>query len=107
MGLFRKSIELGFGALLLTKDAAEELIHELTDDDGLERERAREIVDDLARRAGALRDELAGAVRHEVDQAVNAAGLVRRAEFDKLAAKVAALEARAAAGRTFEGTSDF
>jgi polyhydroxyalkanoate synthesis regulator phasin len=111
MGLLRKSVELGFGALLLTKEAAEDLYKELTDEDGVEREKAHAMVDDLLARAGTWRDDVVKTLREEVNQAIQAAGLVPRSDYDALAARVQALESQVrlcrAGSLPFEGTSDF
>jgi len=95
--------------LLLSKDTAEHLVAELTADENWDGPRAREAVEDLTRRAGQLADELQEAIRAEVDRALDAAGYVRRAEFERLEARLAAVEA-AQRGETpdlpFESGSD-
>lgn len=90
MSLLKRSLELGLGALLMTKEAAEELIDELAgqeDDEG-----KRKLLDELVEKGEKLRDQLGEAIRGEVDQAIERTGLVRRAEYEALLARVEALE---------------
>jgi polyhydroxyalkanoate synthesis regulator phasin len=107
MSLLRRSMELGLGALLLTKDAAEQLVRDLAEKDEPVAD-AGVGAEDLRRRAQRFAEELAQAVKEDVDQALAAAGMVRREEYEQLQARVAALEARLAADAAgFEPTSEF
>jgi polyhydroxyalkanoate synthesis regulator phasin len=95
MGLLRRSLELGLGALMLTKEAADELLDEAAaEDDGGDSARAREIVAELRERGRKAREELAEGIRREVDAVLERGHLVRREEYDALLARVEALEAR-------------
>jgi polyhydroxyalkanoate synthesis regulator phasin len=111
MGLLRRSVELGMGALLLTKETAEQLVRELVEDDNRDPAQAETLSAELRGRAQALREEFTAAVREDLDHAIAAAGLVRRSDYDQLAARVAALEAdlrlRRSATLPFESTSEF
>ena len=97
MSLLRRSLELGLGALLLTKEAAEGLLDNLGGDDQASHEQ-RERAEELAARARRFLDELAESVRGEVERAIARAGMVRRDEYDALAARVRALEQRLGGG---------
>jgi len=111
MGLLRRSVELGLGALLLTKETAEQLVRELVEDDDRDPEQAETMSEELRRRAQALREEFSAAVREDLDRAIEAAGLVKRSDYEQLAARVAALEAEQRLHRSaalpFESTSEF
>ena len=110
MGLLKRSVELGLGALLLGKETAEEVVRELVASDH-DSERAKAAGAELRERARAFADEVSAALRDDLDQAIAAAGLVRRSEYDQLAARVAALEAdqhlRRSSALPFESTSEF
>lgn len=106
MGLLRRSLELGLGALLLTKEAAEDLLGPPVEGESPEdRERRRRTVDEIVARGQRFREELEESLREEVDAALARAGLVRREEFDRLAERVLELERRLAGGE-FEAASD-
>lgn len=111
MGLLQRGAELGLGALLLTRETAEELVRDLLGEDREESEPGP--VDRLRTRAESLRAEFAQTINDDLDRALAAAGLIRRAEFDRLAARVAALEAQLSlrrvtgAGVPYESTSEF
>ncbi|MBI2299141.1 MAG: hypothetical protein HYU66_09410 [Armatimonadetes bacterium] len=94
MSLLRRSLELGLGALLLSKEAAEDLFDNLAAGEPEADRRAR--AKELAERARRWCDDLAASLRTEADSAVARAGLVRRAEYEALVARVAVLEAAAA-----------
>lgn len=108
MGLLRRSLELGAAAWLLTKEAADELIEDLTKDGGMEREKADSLLADLRRRGQEVRDDIAESIRSEVDEATKRAGLVRKSELDALRTRVEALERRLSEveGLRFEPTTE-
>lgn len=86
MSLLREALELGLGALVLTKETAEEMLagaSEFTGDD----------TGDLRAKGRRLADELTALIRREVDATASRGGFVRRDEHEALAARVAALEA--------------
>ena len=95
MSLLRRSLELGLGAVMLTKEAAEEVL------DDLAGQRSEADSDDHQRRLQALADrgrelwgEVEASIRREVAAAVEHAGLVRRSEYEQLLQRVTALEQR-------------
>lgn len=93
MGLLRRSMELGLGAMILTKEAAEELFDELSSDAaGSDPQERRRLVDELVEKGQKLRAELTQTIRAEVDHAIERSGLVRRSDYEALAARVEALE---------------
>lgn len=94
MSLLRRSLELGLGAMLLTKEAAEELLEDLSGEQSDAGPRTRKAVEDLLERGQELRAELAESIRHEVDQALQRAGLARRSELEALEQRLALLEAK-------------
>ena len=107
MDILRRSLELGLGALALTRDKAEQLLDELSGPSAMvdadERERQ---VQELLLRGRQFADEFAEAVRKEVAQALARSGLVRREEYDALQARVDELERRLAGAADIEPASD-
>ncbi len=94
MRLLKRSLELGLGAMLLTKEAAEELLEDLSGEGSDAGPRTRQAVEDLLERGQELREELVASVRHEVDHALQRAGLARRSELDAIEQRLALLEAK-------------
>lgn len=105
MSLLRRSVELGLGALMLTREAVEELLGQ-PEDDVIEVDQRRELAEELLAKGRQLREELSLTIRREVDEALARSGLVRRAEYEALEARVAALEARLAGDPGIESASD-
>lgn len=106
MSLLRKSMELGFGALLLTKEAAEELLNELGDGSEAEEGERRRLLDELVAKGQRLRQELSDSVAAEVDAAIERSGLVRRRDYEALLARVEVLERRLMGSGVIESASD-
>lgn len=97
MDLLRRSLELGLGALMLTKEAAEDVLDELTDEE--DRAKTKQALDELLERGQKWRRELAEQLAGEVKKAVSQAGLVTREEHQQLQARVAELERALAEGQ--------
>ena len=94
VGLLKKSLELGLGAMLLTKEAAEELLDDLGHDGSAEEPETRQVVAEIVERGQQLRAELAESIRNEIDSALQRAGLARRSELAALEQRIVLLEAR-------------
>jgi len=94
MGLLKRSLELGLGAMLLTKEAAEELLDDLSGEGSDAGPKTRERVKELLDRGQQLREELAESIRNEIDHALRRSGLARRSEIEALEQRLAVLEAK-------------
>lgn len=90
--LFEKAALAGIGALALTQKKAEELLAELKERYGISEEEGRALIDRLKTEADAQQQRLSDVARDEVQRACDRFGLVRREEFDRLAARITALE---------------
>jgi len=107
MSILRRSLELGLGALAVTREHAEAWLDELAQREevpaGAERDR---LIDDLMERGRQFGEELSEAVRKEVAAALARSGLVRREEYETLLARVAELERRVAGAPAIEPVAD-
>ncbi|CAN5461251.1 hypothetical protein BH24ACT7_BH24ACT7_07570 [soil metagenome] len=81
----------------LTRRAAEALVRMLVRQGEATADRAEQLVTDALARSERNRDALLGAVRAEIEPAVDRLGLVRREELQRLAVRVETLERRLAA----------
>jgi len=90
--LFKKTLATGLGAMLFTKEKAEELVEELVEQGRLNREEAEVIIDDLMEMFEKERDETKDKVKKEFEELLEKAGLKRDNEIDNLKDKVRNLE---------------
>lgn len=90
--LLEKAALAGIGALVLSQKKAEELLAELKERYGVSEEEGRALLDKLKVRADEEQQRLSEAARDEVQRACERFGLVRREEFERLAARVETLE---------------
>jgi len=93
-GIIERSLELGLGALTLTKEKIEEMVEDLDKLRDAPRERGRELVDRLLEKGREARQELREFIARETEQALAKANLAPRSELEALKARVEALEAR-------------
>ncbi len=107
MGLLRRSLELGLGALAVTKQAAEDLLHAWDGDSGDDPEgERRQQLGALLTRARQFQGELAAAVRDEVSALLERSGWVRREEYEALRGRVDELERKLAGDPDIEVVAD-
>lgn len=88
--ILEKSLLMGLGALTLTRDKVKEAVNALVEDEEVEPEDARKLIDALVARGEKERDELRKIVRHEVERVRP----VTRQEFEELGQRVDDLAAR-------------
>lgn len=90
--LFEKTAMMGMGALSLSQKKAEELLGELKERIGCSEEEGRALLEKLKTQAEEQKNLLTKAAEEEVQKACERLGLVRREEFERLAARLDALE---------------
>lgn len=92
--LFEKAAMMGIGALSLSQKKAEELLSELKERCGCSEEEGKALIEKFKAQAEAQKELLRKAAEEEVQKTCERLGLVRREEFEKLLARVDALEKR-------------
>ncbi len=88
----RKLLLAGLGTLDLTEEKARALFNDLVARGEMSEKEARELISGWTKKAGEQRLKLQQQIEEGVHKAIDSVGLVRRAEFDALAAKLAELE---------------
>ncbi|HIE52807.1 MAG TPA: polyhydroxyalkanoate synthesis regulator [Armatimonadetes bacterium] len=101
-GLIERSLELGLGALALTKEKAQELVDELVKLKAVPKERGKELLERMLERGREARDQLEQVVQRQVKEALQKAKLVTRSEYEALLQRIAALEEKLAAAEAEE-----
>lgn len=90
--LFEKATLMGIGALSLSQKKAEEVLAEIKERYECSEEEGRALLEKLKAQAEAQKELLSKAASDEVQKACDRFGLVRREEFDRLVARIDALE---------------
>lgn len=90
--MFEKAVLTGLGAISLSQKKAEELLTELRDKYKVSEEEGKAFLDKMQKAAQESRERMTEMAETEVRKVIEKAGLVPRAEFEKLQKKVAALE---------------
>ncbi len=86
--LVRKAFALGWGALALTREAAEKLVDELVKKGEMGREEARELVNDLLERGKKEREEVQKVIRQEMERVLGELKLPSRDDLSRLEEKI-------------------
>jgi len=90
--VLRKLLLAGLGTLDLTEEKVRSVFNDLVARGEMSDNEARELLSTWARRAGEQRERVQRQIEEGIHRALDAAGLVRRADFDALAARVAEIE---------------
>ncbi len=88
----RQLLLAGLGTLDLTEEKARALFNDLVARGEMSEKEARELITGWTKKAGEQRLKFQQQIEEGVHKAVDSVGLVRRAELDALAAKLAELE---------------
>jgi len=86
--LLRKAFTLGWGAMTLTREAAEKLADELVKKGQVGQEEARDLVNDLLERGKKEREEVQKVIRQEMARTLGELNLPSRDDLLRLEAKV-------------------
>ncbi len=90
--LLKKIVSLGFGAMLVSKDKAEEVVNELVKKGELGQEEGKSLVRELMEKGEASVNELEGKIENIVKSVTEKLSLPSRKEFDELKAQVEELK---------------
>jgi polyhydroxyalkanoate synthesis regulator phasin len=101
--LLDKSLEVGLGAVVLTKQSVSKLIDELVAKGSLGREEARKVVAQMVERGREEKEQVENLITQTAEKVVERAGLARRADLEALAARVDRLERQAESGQGTPG----
>ncbi len=92
--LLDKTIELGLGAALLTKEAATKLVDDLVQRGAVTRDEGRKLVDQMMDKGRGQKEKMEAFVSDVAHRVVERSDLARRSRVDDLERRVAALEER-------------
>ncbi len=92
--LFDKMVNLGLGAISLTKERAELFIDEMVERGEISKEDAKETLDDIMKKGQEQREEVRTMIQEEIDSWKNKFGVVTRAELEKMAERIKDLESK-------------
>ena len=97
--LLEKTIELGLGAALLTKEAATKLVDDLVQRGAVTRDEGRKLVDQMMEKGRGQKEKMEAFVSDVAQRVVERADVARRSHVEDLERRVAALEERLKQGR--------
>ncbi len=80
---FKKSINLGLGLLMYSREKVEELVEELIDKGEVAKKDAREFADDLVRRGEEQKEELKNLIQDAVIKALDNVNVARKEDLVK------------------------
>ena len=89
--LWKRYLDAGMEFTQLTRSRAESIVKELIKAGEVQRDERQQRIAELLDRSRRNTEELVGAVRKELNQQLSSLGVVTKAEFKKLEAKVDAL----------------
>jgi polyhydroxyalkanoate synthesis regulator phasin len=92
--LFEKTIEIGLGAALLTKEGATRLVDDLVKRGTVTRDEGKKLVDDMMDKGKGQKQKMESFVGDVVERMLGKADLARRSTVEDLERRLAALEKR-------------
>lgn len=96
MDMFDRFINLGFGMFSITRERAQAYIDEMVERGEIKREDARDSVDEVIQKGEQQRQEFSNMIQDEIDKWRSKFGVVSRAEYEELLARIKELEAKQA-----------
>jgi len=92
--LLEKTIELGLGAALLTKESASKLVDEMVKRGDVSREEGKKLVSDMVEKGKGQKQKMEDFVVEIVERALGKADIARRSQVEELEKRIAELEGR-------------
>lgn len=92
--LLEKSLDLAFGAALVTREKAQEFVDELIKRGEAAKDESGSLVDDIVRRGHRQREALLAMIQREVGEAVGHVNVANRDEVARLERRIRELETR-------------
>jgi polyhydroxyalkanoate synthesis regulator phasin len=93
--LLDKSLDIGLGAIVLTKQSLSKLVDELVSKGSLQREEAKKLVEQMLERGREGKSKVEALIADAVEKMLVRADVARRSELDALAARIERLEQQA------------
>jgi polyhydroxyalkanoate synthesis regulator phasin len=92
--LFEKTVELGLGAALLTKESATKFVDELVQRGHVTKDESKKLVTDLLEKGKGQKQRMEDFVSEVVEKALHKADVARASHIEELERRLAALEER-------------
>jgi polyhydroxyalkanoate synthesis regulator phasin len=92
--LFEKTMEIGLGAALLTKESATKLADDLVKRGAVTRDESKKLVDDMLERGKGQKERMETFTAEVVERMLDRADLARKSTVDDLERRIASLESR-------------
>jgi len=92
--LFEKTIELGLGAALLTKESAQRLVDELVKKGDVSREEGKKLVSDMLEKGKGQKEKMETFVSDVAQRMIEKANVAKNSRVDELEQRLAAVEQR-------------
>ncbi|MDD4803058.1 MAG: polyhydroxyalkanoate synthesis regulator [Syntrophomonas sp.] len=92
MSFMLKAVNLGLGAISLTKEKAEKFIDEMVEKGEINREDAKQTLDEVIKKGAEYREEIRTLAREEIDNWRSKCAVVSRADYEKLEQRIKELE---------------
>jgi len=96
--LLAKSMELGLGAIVLTKQAAQKLVDDMVAKGSVTKEQGKKVLDEMVERGHEQKEQVEGFVSQIVEKVLEKADLARGTELRSLAERLEHLEQRLSSG---------
>jgi polyhydroxyalkanoate synthesis regulator phasin len=92
--LLEKTIELGLGAALLTKESATKLVDELVRRGEVSREESKKLVSEMLHKGRGQKEKMEDFIAGIVERSLAKADIARRSQIEELERRLADLERR-------------
>jgi len=92
--ILARSVDLGLGALTLTKEAAQKAVDELVHKGEVSKDEGKKLVERMVERGKEQKERIEGVAREAVDKALEKADLARGRELREARAQIAELQQR-------------
>lgn len=92
--MMKKMIYFGLGALTLSREKAEKVFSEMVEKGEMNRDEAKQWVDDVIKRGEEEKTEFRTAIRKEIEEIRSEFPLVTKADLAAIEARLAAIESK-------------
>jgi polyhydroxyalkanoate synthesis regulator phasin len=89
-----KAINLGLGAISLTKEKAESFIDEMVEKGEINKEEANQTLEDVMKKGEEYRGEMRNMIHEEINNWKDRFGVVSRSDYEKLEQRIKELESK-------------
>ncbi|MEQ8176111.1 MAG: hypothetical protein ABRQ26_13710 [Syntrophomonadaceae bacterium] len=92
--MMKKMVYFGLGALTLTREKAEKVFSEMVEKGEMNRDEAKQWVEDVIKRGEEEKTEFRTTIRKELEQIRSDFPLVTKADLENIEARLAAIESK-------------